>query len=169
VNPGQRAGHFARVPAGNQSGSAPDTSGPARNHSKTVPEHREGPMSDWKSEWKRGMDLFRKKQHQDAVEAYRSALALEPDRLEVLHSLSVALMHAGELDRAIEIGNRIVELDKNDPFAHTSLSIFYQRKGMIPEAEAEAAKARVKAWRQELKTNPKAPPPKDVTDLDVIQ
>lgn len=133
------------------------------------PTHTQVPMSDWKSEWKRGMDLFRRKQHQEAIQAYRSALEFEPDRLEVLHSLSVALMHAGELDRAIEVGNRIVELDKNDPFAHTSLSIFYQRKGMIPEAEAEAAKARVKAWRQELKTNPKAPPPKDVTDLDVIQ
>jgi tetratricopeptide (TPR) repeat protein len=126
-------------------------------------------MTDWKTEWKRGMDLYRQAKHREAVEAYEAALVLAPERIEVMHSMAVALMHAGELDRAIAVGQRVVELDKNDPFAHTSLSIFYQRKGLIPEAEAEAAKARLKAWKIELKTNPKAPPPKDVGELDVIQ
>ena len=36
--------------------------------------------------------------------------------------------------------NRITELDPDDVLAHTSLSILYQRKGMVPEAEAEAAR-----------------------------
>jgi hypothetical protein len=31
------------------------------------------------------------------------------------------------------------------------LSILYQRKGMVPEAEAEAAKARILGWKQQLK------------------
>ena len=39
----------------------------------------------------------------------------------------------------------------DDVLAHTSLSILYQRKGMVPEAEAEAAKARVLGWKQQLK------------------
>jgi len=34
-----------------------------------------------------------------------------------------------------------VELEPDEPLGHTSLSIFYQRKGMIPEAEAEKAVA----------------------------
>jgi hypothetical protein len=33
----------------------------------------------------------------------------------------------------------------------TILSRFYQQKDMIPEAEAEAAKARVLDWKRELK------------------
>ena len=37
--------------------------------------------------------------------------------------------------------------------------MFYQRKGLIPEAEKEQAKARMLNWKQELKTNPNAPPP----------
>ena len=46
---------------------------------------------------------------------------------------------------------RITELDPDDVLAHTSLSVLYQKKGMIPEAEAEGAKARVLGWKQQLK------------------
>ena len=35
--------------------------------------------------------------------------------------------------------------------AYTSLSVLYQKKGMIPEAEAEANKARILGWKQHLK------------------
>jgi Tfp pilus assembly protein PilF len=45
----------------------------------------------------------------------------------------------------------ISEHDPEDILAHTSLSILYQRKGMVPEAEAEANVARVLGWKQELK------------------
>ena len=47
----------------------------------------------------------------------------------------------------------------DDPFVYTSLSIFLQRQGKIPEAEAAAAKARMLSWKEELKKNPNAPPP----------
>jgi hypothetical protein len=43
-----------------------------------------------------------------------------------------------------------VELTPDDTLAHTSLSMFYQRKGMIAEAEAEGAKARVLDWKRQL-------------------
>ena len=41
--------------------------------------------------------------------------------------------------------------DPDDILAHTSLSILYQKKGMVPEAEAEGNKARVLGWKQQLK------------------
>ena len=68
-----------------------------------------------------------------------------------------------------EIGKRIVELDPDDAFAHTSLSMFYQRKGMIDEAEAEGAKARMLSWKEELRKNPDAPPPGPAGSMNVIQ
>ena len=34
---------------------------------------------------------------------------------------------------------------------HKSLTILCQRKGMVPEAEAEGNKARVLVWKQQLK------------------
>jgi hypothetical protein len=35
--------------------------------------------------------------------------------------------------------------------AHTSLSILYQKKGLVPEAEAEANKARILGWKHQLR------------------
>jgi Flp pilus assembly protein TadD len=126
-------------------------------------------MSDWKSAYQEGMKCFAQQQHAAAVEAFRRALELSPDNTEVLHGLAMTLMHSGELDEAIATGNRIVELDPQDAFAHTSLSMFYQRKGLIPEAEEEAAKARLVSWKQELKKNPNAPPPPEAGGMNVIQ
>ena len=39
----------------------------------------------------------------------------------------------------------------------------------LEEAEAEGAKARMIAWKEELKTTPDAPPPGPAGNLDVIQ
>ena len=40
---------------------------------------------------------------------------------------------------ALSCAQTAVEHNPDDFLAHTSLSIFYQRKGMIPEAEKEKA------------------------------
>jgi tetratricopeptide (TPR) repeat protein len=88
-----------------------------------------------------------------AVEEFRKSLAADPTFTDALHGLSRALQDLNRLDEAIEVSQRISELDPNDVLAHTSLSILYQKKGMVPEAEAEANKARVLGWKQQLKKN----------------
>jgi len=67
-----------------------------------------------------------------------------------LLGLAMAYADAKRFDEAIEQGKKLVELTPDDTLAHTSLSMFYQRKGMIPEAEAEGAKARVLDWKRQL-------------------
>jgi tetratricopeptide (TPR) repeat protein len=89
--------------------------------------------------------------YEQAVEEYHKSLAADPNFTDALHGLSRALQDLNRLDEAIEISKRISELDPDDVLAHTSLSILYQKKGMIPEAEAEANKARVLGWKQQLK------------------
>ena len=76
---------------------------------------------------------------------------MDPSFTEALHGMARALQDLNRLDEAIEVSNRIVEVDPDDVLAHTSLSVLYQKKGMVPEAEAEANKARVLGWRQQLK------------------
>jgi Flp pilus assembly protein TadD len=115
-----------------------------------------------------GIKAFGAGDHQQAVACYDRALAIEPDNTDVLNAKAMALMHLGRLDDAIEAAKRVGELDPEDPMVHTSLSMFYQRKGLIEEAEAEAAQHRLKSWRQELKQNPGAPPPEE-GDFKVIQ
>jgi Flp pilus assembly protein TadD len=68
-----------------------------------------------------------------------------------MHGLARALQDLQRYDEAIGVARRITELDADDVLAHTSLSVLYQKKGMIPEAEAEGAKARVLGWKQQLK------------------
>ena len=86
-----------------------------------------------------------------AADKFREALALDPSLDEAMHGLVRALQDAGDYDQAITAALALIERDPDDPLAHTSLSILYQRKGMVPEAEAEAAKARVLGWKQQLK------------------
>ncbi|MEM1452014.1 MAG: tetratricopeptide repeat protein [Planctomycetota bacterium] len=116
-----------------------------------------------------GLKLFGEDKHDEAIAKYEESLQVDPEWTEAMHGKAMALMQLERYDDAIEVGLRIVELDPNDAFAHTSLSMFYQRKGMIEEAEAEGAKARMIAWKEELKTNPDAPPPGPAGNLDVIQ
>ena len=85
-----------------------------------------------------------------AIAAYREALALDPGFTDALHGLAMAYADKGMFDEAIEHGTRLVELTPEDTLAHTSLSMFYQRAGKIPEAEAEGAKARMLDWKRQL-------------------
>jgi tetratricopeptide (TPR) repeat protein len=87
----------------------------------------------------------------EAISDYNAAIASDPTFLDAMHGLARAYQDREDFDEAIAVANRIVELDPDDVLAHTSLSILYQRKGMVPEAEAEAAKARILGWKQQLK------------------
>ena len=117
----------------------------------------------------KGLKLFGEEKHTEAIAEYEQALSDSPDWTDCLHALATAQSNLEKHDDAIATVNRIIELDANDAFAYTSLSIFLMRKGMIPEAEAAAAKARMISWKEELKTNPDAPPPGPPCGRDVIQ
>ena len=63
----------------------------------------------------------------------------------------MALMKLGRPSEAIAAGLRTVELSPNDQLAWSSLSLFYVRAGMIPEAEAAGAKAKILGWGGKIK------------------
>jgi tetratricopeptide (TPR) repeat protein len=97
------------------------------------------------------LDLMAEGQLQEAVAAYRQSIAADATFTEAMHGLTRALQDLDRYDEAITIAQRIAEIDPDDVLAHTSLSVLYQKKGMIAEAEAEGAKARVLGWKQQLK------------------
>lgn len=97
------------------------------------------------------LDLVAEGHHEQAVGLYQESLAADPTFTEAMHGLARALQDLNRLDEAIAVSQRIAELDPDDVLAHTSLSVLYQKKGMIPEAEAEGNKARVLGWKQQLK------------------
>jgi len=51
-------------------------------------------------------------------------------------------------DEAILHARRVTELEPNDPFSFTQLSVIYQRCGKIPEAEEAMARAHMLQGRR---------------------
>jgi len=98
-----------------------------------------------------GLDLFSEGKHEAALAEYQKSIDADPTFTEAMHGMSRALQDLNRLDEAITISQRIAEIDPDDVLAHTSLSVLYQKKGMIPEAEAEGNKARILGWKQQLK------------------
>jgi tetratricopeptide (TPR) repeat protein len=99
------------------------------------------------------LDLVAEGEHERALAEYEKSLEADPGFTEALHGMSRALQDLNRLDEAIAAAKRIAEIDPDDVLAHTSLSVLYQKKGMIPEAEAEGNKARILGWKQQLKKN----------------
>jgi len=97
------------------------------------------------------LDLVSEGDQERALDEYQKSLDADPVFTEAMHGMARTLQDLNRLDEAIAVANRIAELDPDDVLAHTSLSVLYQKKGMIPEAEAEANKARILGWKQQLK------------------
>jgi tetratricopeptide (TPR) repeat protein len=97
------------------------------------------------------LDLVAEGQHERALAEYQQSLEADSTFTEAMHGMARALQDLDRLDEAIAVAKRISEIDPDDVLAHTSLSVLYQKKGMIPEAEAEGNRARVLGWKQQLK------------------
>ena len=85
-----------------------------------------------------------------AAEGLRRCLQADPGMLDAMHGLIRALQEQREFDAAIAVAQRLLERDPDEVLAHTSLSILYQHKGMIAEAEAEALQAKLLGWKKHL-------------------
>ncbi len=99
----------------------------------------------------RGVDLFAEDKLNEALAAYQQALEQDPGYTDAMHGMAQAYLRLERFDDAITISRRIAEVEPDDALAHTNMSIAYQRKGMIPEAESEGALARALSWKQQLK------------------
>ncbi|UCE85815.1 MAG: tetratricopeptide repeat protein [Deltaproteobacteria bacterium] len=98
-------------------------------------------MADARALYREGFEHFTNQRFDAAAERYRRALEADPELGIAWNALAMALDRTGDVDGAIEAIERYIELDPDDPLGHTSLSIFFQKKGMIREAEDEKALA----------------------------
>ena len=102
----------------------------------------------------RGLDLLAAGSPQDAVEAFRLAMAADPTYYEAHHGMIRAMREAGRGEQAIATALALIALTPQDPLAHTALSISLQQQGHIPEAEQAIARARVLEWKRQLQSSP---------------
>src|SRR4051794_21844909 len=84
-----------------------------------------------------------------AIARLNEALAIEPDFALAHGMLAKLYADIAEADKAIAHAQRVVELEPNDTFSYTALSVIYQRCGRIPEAEEAKARAYYKQMGME--------------------
>jgi Flp pilus assembly protein TadD len=95
------------------------------------------------------LDLMAEGDLSKAVAESQESLNADPTFTEAMHGLARALQDLERYDEAIAVAQQIAEIDPDDVLAHTSLSVLYQKKGMIAEAEAEGASAGMEAAVEE--------------------
>ncbi|MGI8783134.1 MAG: hypothetical protein ACR2L2_05735 [Acidobacteriota bacterium] len=96
------------------------------------------------------MDLFAEDKYADSEIKLRQAVEADPDYFEALHALSMVYYHQNKLDETIEVGKRLVGIEPENILAYTTLSMAYQKKGMIPEAEDAGGKAKALGFKDML-------------------
>jgi Tfp pilus assembly protein PilF len=81
------------------------------------------------------VNLKDKGDREAAITRLEEALAIDPE-FAIAHGMLAKLyVDLAQIDKAIEHAKKVVELEPDDTFSYTALSVIYQRCGKIPEAE----------------------------------
>jgi Flp pilus assembly protein TadD len=81
-----------------------------------------------------------------AIVKLEEAIALDP-KCAIAHGMLAKLFaDLAVADKAILHAQKVVELEPDDAFSYTALSVIYQRCGRIPEAEH----AKAIAWQKQM-------------------
>ena len=92
--------------------------------------------------YKKGMEHFAEDQLELAIEELSKAVKADPQFGDALHALTMCYYHHKNMDQALQYGKLFQALEPSNPLDYTSLSMIYNAKGMIKEAEDMGAKAR---------------------------
>ena len=95
-------------------------------------------------------ELYREHEHlkddgrlEEAVAKLEEILAQDPGYALAHAALAVLYGRLGRHADAIRHGQKVCELEPNDAFSFTAMSVTFQRAGKIPEAEDAMARARM--------------------------
>ena len=80
---------------------------------------------------------------EEAAAKYQEIVAQDPNYALAHSALAVVFTRLKRHDEAIKHAQTVCQLEPNDPFSFTAMSVTYQRAGKIPEAEDAMARARM--------------------------
>ena len=112
-------------------------------------------MADAEELYDQAVDAYADEKYADALELYRKALEIDPEFSDAVHGMVMCYQAMGDMDGAIDLTRKQIEKNPEDILAHTNLSMFYMKKGMIKEAEHAGAEARRLDWKRQLKEGKK--------------
>ena len=88
---------------------------------------------------------------EEAAVFFRAATEVKPEESEAWIALCMALYKRDLYDQAIAAGLKAAELDPNNQFVWSSLSLAYNGNKQKAEAESAGAKARIISWGGKIK------------------
>jgi tetratricopeptide (TPR) repeat protein len=88
---------------------------------------------------------------QDAAKYFQQVVEQDPQFQDGWHALGMALYKLDRYPEAIDAGLRAAQLDPNNQFVWSSLSLAYNANKQKAEAEAAGAKARILSWGGKIK------------------
>jgi tetratricopeptide (TPR) repeat protein len=94
----------------------------------------DAPATDFYKLFDFAVAFSEKKKYDDAVPAWKKALALDPDDARAHDNLGVALAETGKLDEAIDEYRRSLALNAGSSHTHNNLGTALAEKGMLDEA-----------------------------------
>ncbi len=100
-----------------------------------------------------GLDRLAENRAEAAAAEFRQSLTADPSFLDARHGLVRALQDCRRYDDALAEAQALATLAPDDTLAYTALSILYQHKGMIAEAEEAGTKAKLLGWKQHLQAS----------------
>jgi type II secretory pathway predicted ATPase ExeA/Flp pilus assembly protein TadD len=89
----------------------------------------------------RGAWLARHGSLDEAIAAFREALALKPDYVDAVYNLGVSLLEKGQVGEAVEVLHRAIALSPNDGLAQRALGIALRRSGELVGAAVSLQRA----------------------------
>jgi tetratricopeptide (TPR) repeat protein len=87
----------------------------------------------------------------EAVNYFRQVVVQDPQFQDGWHALGMALYKLDRYPEAIEAGLKAAQLDPNNQFVWSSLSLAYNANKQKVEAEAAGAKAKIISWGGKIK------------------
>ena len=109
------------------------------------------------------VDLRDQGNKEAAVGKLEDAVAIDKDFALGHGMLAKLLADLAQTDKAIAHAKRVVEIEPDDTFSYTALSVIYQRCGKIPEAE-EAKAAEEAPVADDAPAADDAPPPVEAAE-----
>jgi tetratricopeptide (TPR) repeat protein len=97
-----------------------------------------------------GSDLHGEGRYDEALVCFDRCLAIDPAYPDAILGKAMTHLERGDTAQAIALGKRLAEVAPDDVLTFTSLSMFYERAGMIKEAEEAGAQARMLDWKRQL-------------------
>src|SRR6202453_2401259 len=88
---------------------------------------------------------------EEAAKFFQQVVDQDPQFQDGWHALGMALYKLDRYEESIEAGKRAAQIDPNNQFVWSSLSLAYNANKQKAEAEAAGAKARIISWGGKVK------------------